>query len=157
MKKTGTRKKSTDLIKWVMIAPCGMNCALCIGYQREKNRCGGCVPGHASTPNYVRKCTIRYCDNLKEAKQPYCFDCKTFPCKRLKQLDKRYRTKYGMSMLDNLERIRESGIRKFVRDEKERWTCRQCSGIVSVHRKDCLFCGAEKSPNQLVFHARSSA
>lgn len=155
MKKTvkRTKPKTPDLIKRVMIAPCGMNCALCVGYLREKNRCGGCVTGSASTPNYCRKCIIRNCDKLKEAKRPYCFDCDTFPCKRLRQLDKRYRTRYGMSMLDNLESIRNSGIRQFVRDEKERWTCRQCGAVVSVHRQDCLFCGQEKSPEQLAIQA----
>jgi hypothetical protein len=25
-----------------MIAPCGMNCGLCIGHLREKKPCGGC-------------------------------------------------------------------------------------------------------------------
>jgi ribosomal protein S27AE len=148
-KRSGYKVKTPDLIKRAMIAPCGMNCALCIGYLREKNRCGGCVPGNASTPDYCRRCVIRNCDKQKEAKRPYCFDCKTFPCARLKRLDKRYRTKYGMSMLDNLERIRESGIGKFVRNEKERWACGNCGWIVSVHRKDCLYCGRGKSAKQL--------
>ena len=26
-----------------LIAPCGMNCILCWGYIREKNRCPGCL------------------------------------------------------------------------------------------------------------------
>ena len=25
-----------------LIAPCGMNCRLCLGYQREKKHCEGC-------------------------------------------------------------------------------------------------------------------
>jgi len=135
-----------------MIAPCGMNCALCLGYLREKNRCGGCVPSGASTPNYTRKCVIRNCHALKEATRPYCFDCHSYPCKRLKSLDKRYRTRYGMSMLANLESIRNQGIRQFVRDEKKRWTCPECDGILCVHRPACLFCGCEKSSDQLQFN-----
>ena len=150
-KPLGSRIKSPDLIRRTMIAPCGMNCALCIGFLRENNRCCGCVHGGASTPNYIRKCIIRNCEKLKEARRQYCFDCDTYPCKRLKNLDKRYRTKYGMSMIENLESIRKSGIRRFVRDEKERWICRQCGGIVSVHRSECLFCDREKSPEQLQF------
>jgi|GEM_PF-166276 len=153
MKKTvkQARQKSPDLIKRVMIAPCGMNCTLCIGYRRDKNRCGGCVPGGASTPNYTRKCIIRNCNELKKARRPYCFDCDIYPCKRLKQLDKRYRTKYGMSMIENLESIRQSGIRKFISAERKRWICRQCGSIVCVHRPDCLFCGLQKSPSQRRF------
>lgn len=146
---TDRKVKTPDLIKRVMIAPCGMNCALCVGYLREKNRCAGCLSEDANMPEYCRKCIIRNCDKLKGFKKPYCFECRTFPCARLKRLDKRYRLKYGMSMLENLESIRKNGIRAFVRNEKERWACPQCGAVVSVHRKDCLFCGLEKSTYQL--------
>jgi hypothetical protein len=146
------KMNSPDLIKRAMIAPCGMNCALCSGYLRENKLCEGCRSGGNNTPNYCKKCIIRNCENLKKARRPYCFDCKGYPCVRLKRLDKRYRSRYGMSMLENLEHIRQSGILSFVRKEKERWACRQCGGIVSVHRRECLFCGKEKSPAQLMFH-----
>ena len=155
-KATGYAKKGTDLIKRSMIAPCGMNCALCIGYLREKNTCPGCVPG-ADMPHYCKACIIRNCDKREKAKSPYCFDCDAYPCARLKRLDKRYRTRYGMSMTDNLENIRRSGIRKFVRNEKERWACRQCGGILSVHRKQCLFCGLEKRAGRLSVSAAEEA
>jgi hypothetical protein len=52
-------------------------------------------------------------------------------------------------MLENLAYIRDSGIRKFIQKEKERWTCRECGGVVSVHRKECLYCGTEKTSTQL--------
>ena len=59
---------------------------------------------------------------MKRNSWKYCFECDTFPCARLKQLDKRYRTKYEMSMIENLEYIRDHGIRKFVKHEEKRWT-----------------------------------
>ena len=31
-----------SIIKTRLIAPCGMNCAVCLGYLREKNKCPGC-------------------------------------------------------------------------------------------------------------------
>jgi hypothetical protein len=43
------------------------------------------------------------------------FSCASFPCARLTHLDKRYRTKYGMRMLGNLESIRKFGVRYFIR------------------------------------------
>jgi hypothetical protein len=70
----------------------------------------------------------------------YCFGCDSFPCARLKNLDKRYRTKYGMSMIDNLGDIRKFGIRRFIRNEKERWTCPECGQAICVHRPQCPFC-----------------
>ncbi|MDN7026125.1 DUF3795 domain-containing protein [Methanoculleus sp. FWC-SCC1] len=122
-----------------LIAPCGMNCALCIGYLREKDRCPGCRAGDASRlrPSCAR-CTIRNCEDRTG---DYCFDCANYPCPRLKRLDKRYTTKYRMSMLENLCEIRERGIAAFVEQEEVRRRCPQCGHILSVHRDRCLHCG----------------
>ena len=46
-----------------------------------------------------------------------------------------------MSMLENLQFIREQGIRKFVANEQIRWTCKKCHEVVCVHRPACLNCG----------------
>jgi hypothetical protein len=62
----------------------------------------------------------------------------------VRQLDLRYRKKYGMSMIENLEAIRQHGIRKFIKSEKERWTCSECGGVICVHRGFCSTCGAKK-------------
>ena len=71
----------------------------------------------------------------------YCFECSRFPCERLRHLDKRYRTKYGMSMLENLESIRKVGVRDFVKNQRTKWTCPHCGEILCVHRPQCLSCG----------------
>jgi len=70
----------------------------------------------------------------------YCFNCGSFPCATLNHLDKRYRTKYGMSVIDNLESIRKFGIRHFIRSEKEKWICPRCGEVVCVHKSQCVFC-----------------
>ena len=62
----------------------------------------------------------------------------------MKQLDKRYRNRYGMSMLENLAYIEKHGIRKFVKKEKKRWSCKKCGGTINVHRWACYNCGAER-------------
>jgi len=119
-----------------IIAPCGMNCALCYAHQRDKNTCMGCNSDDKNIPNSCKNCSIKLC----EKKQKYCFSCDSFPCKRLKQLDKRYTTKYHMSMIENLEKIRDIGIREFFRYEKKRWTC-SCGSVVCVHKHICQNCG----------------
>ena len=58
----------------------------------------------------------------------------------MKRLDKRYRTKYAMSMIDNLEYIKQFGIRDFVKQEKERWACPVCGEIICVHKPQCISC-----------------
>jgi hypothetical protein len=139
-----TERKTPAIITNFMIAPCGMNCALCSGYLREKNICPGCNSDGDYKPKYCFTCRIKTCENIASGKMKYCFKCEKFPCTRLKQLDKRYRTRYGMSMLENLEYIREAGIRRFVRQERERWTCPDCGGIICVHREECIYCGRKK-------------
>ncbi len=123
------------------IAPCGMNCRLCIGFQRDKNKCLGCRYEDAII--YVTKesrhCVIKSCQ--KKSADGYCFECDSFPCRRLKNLDKRYRTKYHMSMLENLEYISQYGIDSFLNLEQQRWVCPGCHEIISVHRLNCLSCG----------------
>ncbi len=124
-----------------MIAPCGMNCALCIGHLREKNRCPGCndARDEAKPPHCVH-CRIKECMEQGHPNR-FCGECPAFPCRRLRQLDLRYRTKYGMSMLENLEAIRAFGIRKFVAREKKKWACPGCGTTLCVHRNECLHCG----------------
>ena len=120
-------------MKTKLIAPCGMNCNLCMAYLRDKNRCDGCRSDDATKPVSCARCIIKNCEKLKISGDKYCGKCDTFPCKRLKALDKRYRTKYGMSMLDNLDNINTNGIRRFVADEKKRWE--KGDKIFCVHRK----------------------
>ena len=140
-------KKKGTAIPANLIAPCGMNCRLCLGYIREKNTCPGCrlKNSHDSEKSeYRSNCRIKKCDQIASGKIKYCSDrCGSFPCARLKQLDKRYRTNYGMSMIYNLKMINESGIRYFIQNEKDKWTCPECSEIICVHRPVCLSCGYE--------------
>ncbi len=126
-----------------LIAPCGMNCALCMAYQREKNRCPGCRQSDELKPRSCVSCIIKNCDRLNE--EGYCISCEKLPCRRMKQLDKRYRTKYGMSMIENLEFIEKKGMDRFLEKEAVKWRCPGCGGLFSVHRDKCLSCGTPKA------------
>jgi hypothetical protein len=138
---TPVRPIVSDAIRTELIAPCGMNCRLCIAYTREKKACPGCR-GDDSVKSKTRViCRIKNCEQLAQGKGRYCFSCDRFPCDRLNHLDERYRTRYGMSMIDNLVHIKKSGIRHFMKDEKERWTCPGCGRLICVHKPQCLFCG----------------
>lgn len=127
----------------LLIAPCGMNCGICIGYLRDKNKCAGCNFEVEYKPGYCKTCIIKNCDYIKQSESGFCYDCPKFPCRRLKQLDKRYRTKYHMSMLENLSVIRDSGMEEFLRQQKAKWTCPDCHATLSAHRKNCPVCGIE--------------
>jgi len=124
-----------------LIAPCGMNCSICTAYLRDKNKCPGCRRLDVTNP----KCKqIRHCATFENSRAQFCFECKKFPCRRLKQLDERYRTKYNMSMIENLEYIKKFGLKEFVANEKTRWTCPECGGTICVHGGACSSCGKKK-------------
>ena len=135
------------LNKGSLIAPCGMNCSICMAYLREKNKCPGCREFNADKPVTIARCKIKNCANIQAGKAIYCYECENYPCARLKHLDKRYRTKYGMSMIENLGNIRENGIEKFLENEKIRWTCPQCGGTICVHKGRCSSCGKINNNN----------
>lgn len=133
-------------MKEELIAPCGMNCALCIHYLAGKhdlnaygfNRayCEGCIPRGKNCLHMGDTC-----EALREGRLRFCLECGDFPCKRLKALDKRYRTKYHMSMVDNLKSIQERGLQTFLKEEEVKWRCPGgCGGTVCCHNGLCLNC-----------------
>ncbi len=124
-----------------LIAPCGMNCAICMNYLRERNKCPGCR-GPDKDKRVTRvKCKIKNCEVFNDKDTGFCFDCENYPCEKLLHLDNRYKTKYNMSMIENLEFIKTWGIKNFLDNEKIRWTCDECGGTICVHKGRCYSCG----------------
>ncbi|MCR3955335.1 MAG: DUF3795 domain-containing protein [Gudongella sp.] len=131
-----------------LIAPCGMNCGLCISYQFRENDlnrkgfhrtyCPGCIP-RGKNCTYMKSS----CRKVGEGRVRFCFECEDFPCKRLKALDKRYCTKYHMSMIDNLGFIKENGMASFLKKEESKWTCPKCGGTICCHNGLCLQCNID--------------
>ena len=115
-------------IKKNLIAPCGMNCALCKAFLRQRNSCPGCRNLEKNLPLSIARCRMRLC---RKSAGDFCCDCADFPCDRLLHLDLRYRTRYGMSEIENLAFIRDQGIGKFL--EKERAKYVSARGILCVH------------------------
>jgi hypothetical protein len=132
-----------------LIAPCGMNCGVCINYQAMKNDlkkkgfqkryCPGCRPRG-------KNCIFmgNHCDRLGKGLVRFCYECGDFPCKRLKALDKRYRTKYHMSVIENLEFIQTYGIERFLESEDAKWRCLECGEMICCHNGLCLNCDLNK-------------
>lgn len=128
-----------------LIAPCGMNCALCVSYQAMQNGinkegfhrryCPGCIPRG-------KHCTFMrdQCEKVGTGQVRFCTECGDFPCKRLKSLDARYREKYHMSMIDNLRYIQAHGMEDFLQQEEKNWACATCGHPVCCHNGLCLHC-----------------
>jgi len=124
-----------------LIAPCGMNCGICMAYLRKKNKCPCCREIDINKSVTRAKCKIKNCEIFQKDKSKFCFECNNYPCARIKHLDKRYRTKYEMSMIENLNLIKEKGIGKFIEKEMKRWKCPVCGEMICVHNKQCYNCG----------------
>lgn len=132
-----------------LIAPCGMNCGLCISYLAMKNNlkkqgfqkkyCEGCLPRGKNCVFMKEKC-----ERLGNGTIRFCYQCGNFPCTRLKTLDKRYRTKYHMSMIENLTFIKDQGMEKFLENEEVKWRCPKCGEVICCHNGLCLNCDLEK-------------
>ena len=113
-----------------LIASCGINCGICKAYLRDKNPCHGCRNANKNIPKTRINCAMRIC---KKRVGKFCYDCAEFPCEKLSHLDKRYRTKYGMSEIENLLFIKNKGIKKFLACEEKLWI--SAKGIFCMHDK----------------------
>lgn len=133
----------------ILIAPCGMNCSLCVAYQFgakdlnkkgfRKRYCPGCIPRGKNCTHMGDQCQL-----LAEGSIRFCTECGDFPCKRLNVLDKRYKTKYHMSMIENLKCINEHGIKTFLTTQKANWACPVCGEMICCHNGLCLNCSMDK-------------
>lgn len=136
------------------VAPCGLICDLCLGAQREKNRCYGCRSS-ANKPFHCEKCSIRNCPEKNGNVNSLCGGCARYPCRRIKDLEKRYRTKYDESLMENFRRIDEIGIKAFVKEFEESWMCKECGELLCVHRPVCLHCGGKS--HRFVSHSKAGS
>ena len=138
-----------------LIAPCGMNCGVCSSYLAmqidlntkgfRRTYCAGCLPRG-------KNCAFMkaHCDLVGKGLVRFCYECSDFPCRRLKALDKRYRTKYHMSMIENLVFIKEHGIEDFLEKETEKWKCSECGEVISCHNGVCFRCHPDDLRNRTI-------
>lgn len=140
-----------------LVSPCGMNCSICANYLAMKNQvrnkgvkmayCKGCIPRNKNC-SFLKK----HCDKLSSNLVDFCFECNDFPCLRLTNLDEKYKSKYKMSMIENLILIKNKGIEEFIDSQKRKWKCGKCGNLLSCHNGLCFNCDLEKLRNQKKKH-----
>lgn len=126
-----------------LIAPCGINCAICSRYLAYKNnlrrsQCLGCRPGNKNCSYLFGKCPE--INNVSTNERVFCYECKHYPCKHLNRVDARYRKNYIVSIKENLEHIKQLGIRQFIEEEYAKHRCPRCGGLFSIHNRKCFTC-----------------
>ena len=131
-----------------LIAPCGMNCALCshyLAYLKQKDgphrmvECTGCRTAA------VRCAIKKNCERFRQGDINLCSDCEQFPCSRVKHIDKRYRTRYNYSMIETLEAVSTEGIQVLLAAHRARYRCPRCGGVICIHNGKCYACDDVKS------------
>ena len=140
-------------MKEELIAPCGMDCSVCSNYLALENDvrakgvrmayCKGCRPRD-------KKCSFlkKRCELLLNNKVEFCYECEEFPCENLKHIDKRCQTFFRMSLIDNLNYIKEHGLAEFLENQSKKWRCPDCGAVICCHNGLCFSCGLEKLKNK---------
>lgn len=131
-----------------MIAPCGLDCSLCSEAHKKEKPCSGCMGPDDCKPEFCSaRCTIIQCAKRKEGSYRFCDECPDFPCEFSRERESRYQSQYALreSPLGNLKAIREQGMDRFLAQERERWSCKKCGGVISVHTGLCSGCGKKYS------------
>ncbi len=123
-----------------LVATCGINCAVCSSHLRNKKPCPGCKGNDKNKPTGCRVCIVTECEKRKTTKSGFCYECITYPCIKIKRLDKTYTTKYHMSVIENLATIKELGMAVFLANEEQKWKCPECGGVIGCHDGVCYDC-----------------
>lgn len=134
--------KMPEQLETVMLAPCGMNCAVCykhVGAKKNAKPCEGCLKGDSGKPEHCRICKIKLC--AQEQGLAHCYACTDFPCKLIKSIEKSYVKRYGTSLIENSVTAKTEGVEKFLDKDRKKWTCRDCGGAFSLHDGVCSECG----------------
>jgi len=136
--------------KQELIAPCGMNCGICMSYLALKNEvpkrpyivsyCKGCRPRD-------KKCAFlkKRCKKLLNHEVEFCFECEDFPCESLKHLDNKYKKayEYPYSFIKTLKMIKEIGIEETLQKLENQHTCKKCGQNLCIHNNLCYNCDKE--------------
>lgn len=106
------------------LSPCGVICDLCLGFQRSKNTCVGCLV-EGKKPYHCTVCSIKSCPEKQSNPAALCSACPNYSCRRLKDLNKRYTPKYGENLHQNLTAARNDGLDSFIKAAEQKWRCPQ--------------------------------
>jgi hypothetical protein len=132
-----------------MVAPCGLNCALCSRYLALKYDvkrkgimipyCEGCRPRGKACATLKKRCSL-----ILNGEIQFCYECDRFPCKDLKRLDQSYDKFFRVSLVENLKRIKKDGMAAFLKAQRKGSKCPRCGGIICLHNGKCFHCDIAK-------------
>jgi len=97
--------------------------------------CDGCRSENCwSGDCYFKKCA-------RERGVDFCSECPDYPCPQLLEFSEM--ASHRRVILENLEKIREVGWRRWIEEEDRKWRCPFCGSKVSFYNVKCPSCGAK--------------
>lgn len=120
--------KMPDAIEPAMLAACGVLCTACYKHHKVKKPCGGCQGADEGKSASCVNCVRKTCADAKGL--TWCFECDEFPCKHINSLDKSYRTRYGVNLVQNGRDAKEQGMERFLAGQRDKYLCAECGGII---------------------------
>ena len=145
------RKKKIKEIN--LAAPCGIYCGTCRQYlvlkknlleeRGFKRGCEGCRIRNKNC-KFIKK----DCAKIRNNKSDFCFECEEFPCANLIDLSDIYVERYNYDLVDNLKRIKEIGVEKWLKEQENKWKCSECGGNFCIHDYECIDCRKKFSKNK---------
>ena len=105
----------------------------------EKKPCPGCrAPKEAHKRKSCQNCVKKNC--AFDQNLTWCFECRRFPCAKIKSLNKRYTENYQVDLVQNGLDAR-ADMDAFLQKQRQRFACPHCGGVVDQHHKRCNECG----------------
>ena len=135
-----------------LAAPCGIYCGACRSYLiRKKNLleekglkygCQGCRIRNKNC-SFIKK----DCPPIRKKELEYCYECEKFPCANLKKIDSTYVSRYNVSPINNLKKLKEIGFGSWLKEKRKLYTCPECGDEICIHDTECYKCGLKINPN----------
>lgn len=98
-----------------LIAPCGLYCGECSGFQ--DGSCGGCISRKGLCLKYSKVCQIYSCCVDKGGLR-VCSECEEFPCGKFAAFFEG--PAWYKEVVANLRRIESNGLQKFLEEQVKR-------------------------------------
>ena len=125
------------------LAPCGVFCGACPSFDKT---CNGCSSENKKQKRKSKwNCEIRKCC-YEEMNVEYCGHCNSFPCEKINSKlikshigDKKF--KYRHEIPDNMKKLKELGVDKFIKFKEKKFTCPYCKGTIHFYHYKCSLCG----------------
>lgn len=106
--------------------------------KKQRTPCPGCIGEDTGKPKHCRSCKIKNC--VRQKGLIYCYKCSDFPCKLIRNLEKSYNKRYGESLAENTNIVKDNGIAFLMDKHNKKYCCAKCGGVISLHDKVCSDC-----------------